>query len=165
MRVRRPLCLLVCTCFLLQLAHLAPAAEPASSASSSAALQPPDRSLIAVLELEPIGTSKAVASAITDRLREALLDTGRFTLVNTASLQENLVFDGFGGDRIGALLLSPFVKPGSSSDIPYNHYSLLRSLEDIFRIREHLGYAADDPPSNYFLDSIGNDRNVFEHAP
>ncbi|HEX5313541.1 MAG TPA: alkaline phosphatase family protein, partial [Gammaproteobacteria bacterium] len=44
------------------------------------------------------------------------------------------VFDGYGGDRIGALLLSPFAKPGSKSNTPYNHYSMLRSLEDIFAL-------------------------------
>jgi hypothetical protein len=88
---------------------------------------------------------------------------GSFTLVNTPTLAENIVINGFGGDRIGALLLSPFVKPGSSSDTAYNHYSLLRSLEDIFRLDGHLGYAADNPSTNYFLDTIGDDKNVFEH--
>ena len=89
---------------------------------------------------------------------------GSFTLVNTPTLVQKLVFNGYGGDCIGALLLSPFVKPGSTSDTPYNHYSLLRSLEDIFGLREHLGYAEDDPATGYHLDTIGNDRQVFEHA-
>ncbi len=55
---------------------------------------------------------------------------------------------GPGGGRIGALVLGRCVKPGSSSDVPYNHYSLLRSFEDLFGIRQggsdgagHLGYA------------------------
>ncbi len=47
----------------------------------------------------------------------------------------------FGGERTGAVLLSPFIKPGTISDVPYNHYSLLKSIEDIFGLREHLGYA------------------------
>ena len=47
---------------------------------------------------------------------------------------------GPGGGRIGAVLVSPFIKPGTVSDTPYNHYNLLRSLEDIFGL-EHLGYA------------------------
>ena len=88
---------------------------------------------------------------------------GSITLVNTATLQENIVVDGYGGDRIGAVLLSPFVKPGSTSETQYNHYSLLRSLEDIFELHEHLGYAADAPRIGYFLNTIGNDRDVFEH--
>lgn len=88
---------------------------------------------------------------------------GTFTLVNTPSLVENIVINGYGGDRIGALLLSRFVKPGSTSDVHYNHYSLLKSIEDIFRLDGHLGYAADDPRIHYFLDTIGDDKNVFEH--
>lgn len=47
---------------------------------------------------------------------------------------------GPGGGRTGAVLLSPFIKGGTVSDVPYNHYSMLRSVEDIFRLK-HLGYA------------------------
>jgi hypothetical protein len=90
---------------------------------------------------------------------------GTLTVVNTPSLVVNLVMQGFGGDRIGAVLLSPFIVPGSTSAKPYNHYSLLRSLEDIFRLDRHLGYAADDPRTGYSLDSIGNDEAIFQHRP
>jgi hypothetical protein len=45
-----------------------------------------------------------------------------------------------GGGQVGALLLSPFVKPGSTNQEPYNHYSLLRTIEDLFSLK-HLGYA------------------------
>lgn len=48
---------------------------------------------------------------------------------------------GVGGDRIGAVLLSPFIAPNTVSDVPYNHYALLRSVEDLFGLA-HLGYAA-----------------------
>lgn len=47
----------------------------------------------------------------------------------------------FGGDRTGALLLSKYIRPGTVSNVPYNHYSLLKSLEQIFGIHEYLGYA------------------------
>jgi phosphatidylinositol-3-phosphatase len=47
---------------------------------------------------------------------------------------------GRGGGRTGAVLLSPFVRGGSVNETPYNHYSLLRSVEDIFGLA-HLGYA------------------------
>jgi phosphatidylinositol-3-phosphatase len=50
---------------------------------------------------------------------------------------------GPGGGRIGAVLISPFIKPGTVSNAPYNHYSMLRSVEDIFDL-EHLGYAGQD---------------------
>ena len=47
---------------------------------------------------------------------------------------------GPGGGRIGAVLLSRFIKPGTVSRVGYNHYSLLRSVEDVFGL-DHLGYA------------------------
>ncbi|MBA3654941.1 MAG: phosphoesterase [Actinobacteria bacterium] len=50
---------------------------------------------------------------------------------------------GPGGGKVGALFVSPFVKPGTTSDVPYNHYSFLRSMEDLFGL-SHLGYAAAD---------------------
>ena len=86
---------------------------------------------------------------------------GSFVIQDTPKMLLRAQIDGYGGDRIGALLLSPYVKPGSRSDTPYNHYALLRSLEDIFRLDRHLGYAADNPDRDYHLDTIGNDGNVF----
>ncbi len=47
---------------------------------------------------------------------------------------------GSGGGDTGAVLLSPCIKPGTVSHMPYNHYTMLRSVEDIFRL-PHLGYA------------------------
>jgi hypothetical protein len=48
---------------------------------------------------------------------------------------------GPGGGLVGAVLLSPFIRPGTVSTVPYNHYALLRSVEDIFHL-QHLGFAA-----------------------
>jgi phosphatidylinositol-3-phosphatase len=45
-----------------------------------------------------------------------------------------------GGGAVGALLLSPFIKGATTSQEPYNHFSLLRTAEDLFGLR-HLGYA------------------------
>jgi phosphatidylinositol-3-phosphatase len=50
-------------------------------------------------------------------------------------------FQNYGGDRTGAVLLSPFLKPGAVSSTPFNHYSLLRTLEDVFGTTGYLGYA------------------------
>jgi phosphatidylinositol-3-phosphatase len=48
-----------------------------------------------------------------------------------------------GGGRVGLLLLSQFVKPGTvNTTESYDHFSLLRSIEDLFSL-DHLGYAAD----------------------
>jgi phosphatidylinositol-3-phosphatase len=49
---------------------------------------------------------------------------------------------GPGGGRIGAVLMSPFIRAGTVTDVPYNHYSMLRSVEDIFGLA-HLGYAGE----------------------
>jgi phosphatidylinositol-3-phosphatase len=45
-----------------------------------------------------------------------------------------------GGGRVGALLVSRYVAAGGESKTPYNHYSLLRTVEDIFGLT-HLGEA------------------------
>jgi hypothetical protein len=39
---------------------------------------------------------------------------------------------GPGGGRIGAVLISPFIKPGTVSATPYNHYSSLATFESLF---------------------------------
>jgi hypothetical protein len=56
---------------------------------------------------------------------------------------------GPGGGVTGTVLLSPFISPGTAdptgrhlNTTAYNHYSLLRTLEDLFGIPEHLGFAA-----------------------
>src|SRR6185437_15227953 len=59
-----------------------------------------------------------------------------------ASAPDQPGFQGPGGGRIGAVLLSPYIRPGTVSAVPYNHYSMLRTVEDIFDLG-HLGYAAE----------------------
>ena len=51
-------------------------------------------------------------------------------------------FSGPGGGRVGAIVLSKFVKPGTVSAVSYNHYSLLRTVEALFGL-PYLGYAAE----------------------
>jgi hypothetical protein len=63
---------------------------------------------------------------------------------------------GPGGGRIGAVLLSPFIKPGRVSDVPYNHYAMLRSVEDIFGL-PHLGYAGRPGLKSFGADIFGAD--------
>jgi phosphatidylinositol-3-phosphatase len=48
---------------------------------------------------------------------------------------------GPGGGKVGALLLSPYIKGGTVSSRPYNHYSSLASWEQLFGLRR-LAYAA-----------------------
>jgi hypothetical protein len=61
-----------------------------------------------------------------------------------------LNFQYFGGDRTGAVLLSPFLKPGTVSNTPFNHYSLLKTLEDIFGVDTYLGYAGQPGLLSFF---------------
>lgn len=64
---------------------------------------------------------------------------------------------GPGGGRIGMLAISPFITPGTTSEVPYNHYSFLRSMEDLFGVA-HLGYAGQDG-----LAAFGSD--VYDRVP
>jgi hypothetical protein len=53
-----------------------------------------------------------------------------------------------GGGQVGALLLSPFIKGGNLEQGTYNHFSLLRTVEDFFGL-SHLGYAAGKKVSSF----------------
>jgi phospholipase C len=48
---------------------------------------------------------------------------------------------GMGGGRVGAVVVSPIVSPGSWNNTPYNHYGLLRTIENTFGLAP-LGYAS-----------------------
>jgi hypothetical protein len=61
-----------------------------------------------------------------------------------------LVTGDYGGDRAGGVLLSPLLKPGSVSNIPFNHYSLLKTLEDIYHTDGYLGYAGQAGLLSFF---------------
>ena len=51
---------------------------------------------------------------------------------------------GPGGGRVGALVLSPYVVPGATSNRGYNHYALLATIEDLFGL-DRIGYARTVP--------------------
>jgi hypothetical protein len=61
---------------------------------------------------------------------------------------------GPGGGRTGAVLLSPLIRPGTVSAVQYNHYSLLRTIEDIFGL-PHLGDAAMPQVRSFGADIFG----------
>jgi phospholipase C len=48
---------------------------------------------------------------------------------------------GPGGGRTGTVVISPFVKPGTVSNVPYNHFSTLGTIERLFGLAR-LGQAA-----------------------
>ncbi|MGH9295713.1 MAG: alkaline phosphatase family protein, partial [Acidimicrobiales bacterium] len=53
--------------------------------------------------------------------------------------------DGPGGGRVGAVLISPFIRRRTVDKTDYNHYSMLATFEDIFGLRR-LGFSALTPP-------------------
>jgi Phosphoesterase family len=66
-----------------------------------------------------------------------------------------------GGGDTGSVLISKFIHPGTASDVYYNHYSWLRTMEDIFNVSHaspgldglgHLGYAAQPGLAPFGLD-------------
>ena len=47
-----------------------------------------------------------------------------------------------GGGRVGLLLISPYVKAGSVNESFFNHFSLLLSIEELFKVKR-LGYTSN----------------------
>jgi hypothetical protein len=67
---------------------------------------------------------------------------------------------GPGGGRVGAVLVSPFIKRHTTNATPYNHYSMLRSVEDLLRLDGHLGLAGASG-----LTAFGSDVFAAGSAP
>jgi phosphatidylinositol-3-phosphatase len=68
-----------------------------------------------------------------------------------------------GGGRVGALLLSPFVAAGGTVEAPYDPFSLLNSIQDLFGLSPRLGYGAETKlkafgPKVYAAWSADDDR-------
>jgi hypothetical protein len=62
---------------------------------------------------------------------------------------------GTAGGRIGALVLAPFVKGGTTSEKIYTHYSLLATIEDTFAL-PRLGYAGAPGVNSFGPDVFNN---------
>jgi hypothetical protein len=63
--------------------------------------------------------------------------------------------DGPGGGRTGTVILSPFTHGGTVNETEFNHYSMLRSIEDLFGLSP-LGYAGL-PELHTFGDDVFNE--------
>ncbi len=61
---------------------------------------------------------------------------------------------GPGGGQVGAVLLSPCIAPGTVTETPYNHYTMLGSVENLLGLK-HIGYAGL-PGETYFGSDIFN---------
>jgi hypothetical protein len=62
---------------------------------------------------------------------------------------------GRGGGRVGAVALSPFIRAGTVTSQPYNHFSFLRSAEGLFGL-PFLGYAGSPDPGSFGSDVFTN---------
>jgi phosphatidylinositol-3-phosphatase len=74
-------------------------------------------------------------------------------LNSNAYKQDGAIFitwdEGGGGNNpIGMIILSPFVKVGSSSTAEFSHASMVKTVEDIFNLRPYAGHAADASVQN-----------------
>jgi hypothetical protein len=70
-----------------------------------------------------------------------------------------------GGGDTGSVLISPYIRPGTVSDVYYNHYSWLRTMEDLFDVagaspgvdgHGHIGYAAQPGLAPFGPDVFNN---------
>ena len=70
-----------------------------------------------------------------------------------------------GGGDTGSVLISPYIHPGSVSTVFYNHYSWLRTMEDLFKVKAsspgidkkgHIGYAAQPGLAPFGPDVFNN---------
>ncbi|HLM86906.1 MAG TPA: alkaline phosphatase family protein [Solirubrobacteraceae bacterium] len=104
---------------------------------------------------------------------ETLLTTGAVSGV-TLGAETNAtdpLFDATdattGGGDTGSVLISQFIKPGTASTVFYNHYSWLRTMEDLFNVGKsspgldghgHIGYAAQPGLDPFGPDVFNNPK-------
>jgi hypothetical protein len=75
-----------------------------------------------------------------------------------------------GGGDTGSVLISPYIRPGTVSNVFYNHYSWLRTMEDLFSVGRvsrgldgagHIGYAAQPGLAPFGSDVFTNPEGPF----
>lgn len=81
----------VVVCAILTALVLPVCGAPAWAAASAAA----PKELVAVMDMEAVGATDAQATALTDRLREILLNSGRYTLVDRSEMKAILKEQAF----------------------------------------------------------------------
>jgi hypothetical protein len=75
-----------------------------------------------------------------------------------------------GGGDTGSVLISPLIKPGTTTTTYYNHYSWLRTMEDLFHVKSaapgidgegHLGFAAQPGLAGFGPDVFNNAKGGY----
>ena len=78
-----------------------------------------------------------------------------------------------GGGDTGSVLISPYIRPGTLSTVYYNHYSWLRTMEDLFNVGHaspgldgegHIGYAAQPGLAPFGRDVFNNPDGPYAHG-
>ena len=129
----------------------------------------------------------APATPVVANQSGGLADTGSFTLVDASGIPidttaavsgvtlgplnsaDDPLYDATdptpGGGDTGSVLISSYITPGTVSDVYYNHYSWLRTMEDLFNVASaspgldgdgHIGYAAQPGLAPFGLDVFNN---------
>ncbi len=129
--------------------EIAPPAGEVPGASNQAGAMPPSTTSTTVpapaATTPPPATTPAAATTppTAATMPAAATTTPAATLppsTATSPAQSSIQLPPTGGGQVGALLLSPFVKPGTNNQEPLNDFTLLRTIEDLFGL-PHLGYA------------------------
>ncbi|HUJ54788.1 MAG TPA: alkaline phosphatase family protein [Gaiellaceae bacterium] len=77
-----------------------------------------------------------------------------------------------GGGDTGSVLISPYIRPGTVSTRYYNHYSWLRTMEDLFDVgrasrgidgQGHIGYAAQPGLAPFGRDVFNRPQGPWGH--
>jgi hypothetical protein len=116
---------------------------------------------------------------LVDGSGNAITTTGPVSgvILGAESPQTDPLFDAkdptTGGGDTGSVLISPYIRPGSVSKRFYNHYSWLRTMEDLFSVaghsrgldgKGHIGYAAQPGLAPFGRDVFTNLKGPSSHA-
>jgi hypothetical protein len=144
--------------------------EPGAPAGLAAA-QPWLETTIAEIEASPAYKTSGLIAITSAQARQDLPepDTGaccgtpeypNLPAPEAAPVSTGPVKESGGGGRVGMLLLSPFVAPGSVNETGYyNHFSFLLSVGELLEVTPPLGYAAE-PVLTAFDSTIFNSEEA-----
>ena len=132
-----------------------------------------------VTDTPTTATSPSQSGGFVDIGTFTLVDASNHPLVTTGAVAgvtlgarttaDDPLFDATdpttGGGDTGSVLISSYIRPGSVSKVFYNHYSWLRTMEDLFNVDRasrgldgsgHLGYAAQIGLAPFGRDVFNN---------
>ena len=152
-----------------------------SAASTKATTNPANKAYIGTFEVVDCTSNSVVPLAGNVTSVQLAAETAA-----TDPLFSSTIATPGGGDT-GSILISPLIKPGTVSTVDYNHYSWLRTMEDLFNVsgghqnasipggaasvsggldgQGHLGFAAQPDLRTFGSDVFTNVRGEDQHGP